>query len=200
MLTLYHAPESRSSRILWLLEELKADYQIVYVDIPRMNGSGAPDPRNPHPDKKVPALLHDGRLITESMAVTLYLTDLFPGASLAPQTGDPKRGEYLTWLFYYAGVIEPVLHAEFAGLSDNQMLYRTFRGRAELDRRILTALKDKPYFLGESFSAVDVIMASLGLFFRQALPKDDLVDAYLERCSSRPALKAALARDAPPTG
>src|SRR5581483_9494414 len=54
MLTLYHAPQSRSTRFLWLLEELGADYKIAYTNIPRRDGSGAIDPANPHPDKKVP--------------------------------------------------------------------------------------------------------------------------------------------------
>ena len=66
MLTLYHAPQSRSSRFLWLLEEIGEPYTVEYVDIRRADGSGAPDPRNPHPDGKVPALLHDGQLVTEA--------------------------------------------------------------------------------------------------------------------------------------
>ena len=84
MLTLYHAPRSRSSRIIWLLEELGADYEIRYVEIPRMDGSGQPDASNPHPDKKVPALVHGDVLVTESAAVCLYLTDLHPDAGIGP--------------------------------------------------------------------------------------------------------------------
>lgn len=49
MLTLYHAPNSRSSRIVWLLEELGADYELKYVDIQRRDGEGMADPLNPHP-------------------------------------------------------------------------------------------------------------------------------------------------------
>jgi glutathione S-transferase len=98
MLTLYHAPQSRSSRILWLLEELGADYELVITDIPRQDGSGAADPRNPHPDQKLPALVHDGALITESIAIVQYLADLYPKVGLAPAIGDPLRGPYLTWL------------------------------------------------------------------------------------------------------
>jgi glutathione S-transferase len=60
MLTLFHAPFSRSSRLVWLLEELGADHEIHYCDIARMDGSGGRDPANPHPDGKVPALIHDG--------------------------------------------------------------------------------------------------------------------------------------------
>ena len=96
MLTLYHAPQSRSSRIVWLLEELGADYTLKITDIPRMDGKGAPDPVNPHPDKKVPALVDDGVLITESIAIVQYLTDRFPGAEIGPRIGDPKRGPYLS--------------------------------------------------------------------------------------------------------
>ena len=59
MLVLHHAPQSRSSRVIWLLEELGAEYRLVITDVPRIDGTGAPDPTNPHPDKKVPALLDD---------------------------------------------------------------------------------------------------------------------------------------------
>src|SRR5688572_12542915 len=115
MLTLYHAPKSRSTRIIWLLEELGAEYNIVYTHIQRMDGSDGPDPNNPHPDKKVPVLLHNGTVITESAAIVLYLTDLFPQNAVGRPVGDPQRGSYLTWLAYYAGVMEPVVNLQFAG-------------------------------------------------------------------------------------
>lgn len=198
MLKLYHSPQSRSSRILWLLEELGADCEIVYCDIPRRDGSGAPDPRNPHPDRKVPALEHDGALVTESIAITQYLADLHPQAGLAPQMGDPKRGAYLSWLAYYAGVMEPVMHFGLVGVADDPVLSRTFRTRADIDRRILTALDAGPYLLGEAFSAVDVVIASVAFWFRDGLPEGANVDAYLERCGARPARQAALAKDSPP--
>ena len=198
MLTLYHAPQSRSSRILWLLEELGADYEIAYMTIPRMDGSGGPDPRNPHPDKKVPAVVHDGALVTESAAVVLYLTDLYPKSGIGRPIGDPERGPYLTWLAYYAGVIAPVVHFQFLGLGDHEGLRRTFRGRAELDRRILDALQAQPYLLGDRFSAADIMIASMGHFARDMLPEDPAVDAYLERCNARPALVDANAKDAEP--
>lgn len=196
MLTLYHAPKSRSSRIIWLLEELGADYALTITDIPRMDGTGAPDAGNPHPDKKVPALVDDGVLITESIAIVQYLTDKFPAAGLAPRIGDPQRGPYLTWLAYYAGVIEPVVGLEFAGLADNTMMQRAFRDRAAMDRRILAGLEPGPYLLGESFSGADILVASMGQFMRTLLPAGARVDSYLARCNARPALARALAKDA----
>lgn len=198
MLTLHHAPQSRSSRILWLLEELGVKYDIVYTDIPRMDGSGAADPNNPHLDKKVPALVHDGTLITESIAIVIYLCDLFPDAGLAPKPDDLARGPYLSWLAYYAGIIEPVVHFQFFDLADHEGLRRTFRGREEMDRHILNALSKSDYITGDRFTSVDVIMASFGHLLRDMMPEGELVDAYLERCGARPALAAANAKDAPP--
>jgi len=88
MLTLFHAPWSRSGRIVWLLEEIGAGYDIRYVDIYRaMTNSGARDAANLHPDGKVPALLHDDALVTESAAIALYLTDLHPEANLGASDG-----------------------------------------------------------------------------------------------------------------
>lgn len=196
MLTLYHGPQSRSSRIIWLLEELGAEYTLKITDISRPDGSGGADPGNPHPDKKVPALEDDGVVVTESIAIVLYLTDKFPNAGIGPRIGDPKRGRYLTWLAYYAGVIEPVVNFEFAGVADNPALARTFRDRAAMDRRITDGLKPGPYLLGDTFSGADILIASLGQFQRQMLPAGEPVDSYLARCNARPALARALAKDA----
>ena len=195
MLTLYHAPKSRSSRFIWLLEELGATYSVEYVSIPRQDGSGAADPRNPHPDKKVPALVHDDVLITESVAIALYLTDLFPKNGIGPQVGDPKRGPYLSWLAYYAGVMEPLLVTKFSGVGEADWVKRNWRTPAEMETRILDALRAGTYILGSQFSAADIIVTSMGLFARQALPADAIVDDYLRRTSTRPALQRALAKD-----
>jgi glutathione S-transferase len=199
MLTLYHAPQSRSSRFIWLLEELGPPYAIEYTDILRQDGSGASDPRNPHPDGKVPALVHDGVLVTESAAIALYLTDLFPQAGLAPAVGEPKRGAYVTWLAYYAGVIEPVLIATFSGVGDAPWATRSWRTMEKMHERITQALSGGDYMLGERFSALDVIMGSLGQFYRAALPEGALIDNYLKRTADRPALARALAKDSPAT-
>ncbi len=107
MITLYHAPRSRSSRFIFLLEELGVPYEIAKVSIRRGDGSGALDSHNPHPHGKVPAIRDGETLVYESIAVALYLTDKFPAAGIGPVVGDPARGAYLTWLAYYAGVMEP---------------------------------------------------------------------------------------------
>ena len=195
MVTLYHAPQSRSSRMIWLLEELDAPYEIRITSIPRQDGSGEPDPHNPHPDKKVPAIVHNGVTITESIAIALYLADQFPDQGLAPKIGDPLRGPYLEWMVYYASVMEPVMVAGFAGFADNPAVRATWRSPAEVHARVAAALAKGPFMLGEKFTAVDVIIGSVGQWMRNALPPGPVVDDYLKRLSERPAAQRAFARD-----
>jgi glutathione S-transferase len=104
MLTLFHAPRSRSTRFIFLLEEAGVPYEIKVVNIRRSDGSGAVDPDNPHPLGKVPALVHDDVTVLESSAITLYLKDTFPAAGLGPQAADRTRGAYLSLLSYYGSV------------------------------------------------------------------------------------------------
>ena len=115
-----------------------------------MDGSGGPDPANPHPDKKVPALVHDDHLITQSVAMAPVPDRPVPGGvHRGPRVGDPLRGSYLTWLAYYAGVMEPVVNLEFSGLFEHAGMQRTFTSRAAVDRRVSAALHAGPYLLGE---------------------------------------------------
>jgi glutathione S-transferase len=196
MLTLYHAPRSRSSRIVWLLEELGEPYQLEYMDVRRADGSGARDPRNPHPDKKVPALLHDGRLVTESAAICLYVSDAFPRAKLGPAVGDARRADYLTWLFYYPGVIEPVVVAKVTGRADADPAEKeAYDG---MERRLRGALERGPYLLGDAFSTADILLASVFQWGPHLMPQGEPFGAYLKRLSERPALGRALQKDDAP--
>jgi glutathione S-transferase len=193
MLTIYHAPQSRSSRILWLLEDLGEPYAIEYMDIRRGNGTGASDPRNVHPDKKVPALVHDGQLVTESAAICLYLTDTFPKAKLGPPPGDAKRGAYLTWLAYYAGVIEPTVIAKAQGRTEKDPDEK--RAYDQMESRLRGALEAGPYVLGDAFSAADILVVSVFQWMRSLMPAGEPFDSYVKRCAARPALARAMAKD-----
>lgn len=105
---LYHAPQSRSSATLTLLEELRAPYELRLVNIKageqRRSGYLAINPLG-----KVPAIQHHGALVTEQVAIYLYLADFFADAALAPAIRDPQRGPYLRWMIYYAACYEPAL-------------------------------------------------------------------------------------------
>jgi glutathione S-transferase len=194
MLTLYHSPQSRSSRFIWLLEELGQPYEIEYVTIRRGDGTGERDPKNPNPLGKVPTLVHDGRMVTESGAICLHLTDAFPQARLGPQPGDADRTDYLTWLFFYAAEVEPAVIYKFMGLVDKDPLKRAYDQMVE---RFDAALAHRPYMLGDTFSALDVLYGSLVQWGSGMLPERPAFKAYLERLSSRPALKRAQEKEQP---
>ncbi|MDP3896449.1 MAG: glutathione S-transferase N-terminal domain-containing protein, partial [Mesorhizobium sp.] len=115
MLTFYHAPWSRASGMLWLLEELAVPFRIELVDIRAEDG--VPESyRRIQPNKKVPAIEHDGVVITERAAIATYLADAFPDAGLAPAIGDPMRGPYLTMNVYCDAVLDPCVAGKAHGL------------------------------------------------------------------------------------
>jgi glutathione S-transferase len=199
MITLYHAPRSRSSRIIWLLEELGVPYKIELTSIVRGDGSGgapAPDTYTRiHPLKKVPAIEHDGAVVYESAGIVLYLTDTFPKAGIGPAVGDPKRADYLRWLFFYPSILEPAGAARFRGWDkDNQT---TGFGKFEdVEGVIARALEAAPYILGEKFSAADILYCSVCQFFKGNLfPARKCYDDYVARCTARPAYIRAIAKD-----
>lgn len=198
MLTLIHAPMSRSGRIVWLLEELGAEYEIRYVSIRRWDGSGAADDNNPHPHKQVPALMHDKALITESTAIALYLTDLFAKSEMGRPQGHSERGAYLSWLAYYSGVIEPTGTAFISGLTQgNPNLQKGYRAMCE---HVTGTLERQPYLLGDRISAVDLLLGGALSWMRKLLPDSAAVDRYVQTLTVRPALVRAREIDSKPDG
>ena len=195
MITFFHAPMSRSTAIVTLIKEMGIEDQIEMrlVDISRIDGTGQRDPLNQHPEGKAPALLHEGRMITERGAVMLYLTTLFPG-DMAPAVGTAAWGEFASWLTWYQGVVEPVMIFQATGLA-HDWLTRTYRGPAEVAARIRAALERGAYLLGDTYSAADLLIHSVYAFFPKALPDDDLIRDWVARCQARPAVQAAKVED-----
>lgn len=196
MITLFHAPRSRSARFIFLLEELGAPYEIKMVDIRRGNGTGSADDGNPHPHGKVPAILDDGALVFESAAVALYLTEKFPKAGIGPALDDPKRGVYLTWLAYYAGVMEPAWVSAFMK-TDVPRGTAGWVGTGEVMAFVNATLSKGPYLLGEKFSAADILVGTTFKMFMGSplLEKTPLLEAYVDRVVGRPAYARAQARE-----
>ena len=196
MLTLFHSPQSRSSAILALIHEMGIEDRIVVqtVTIPRIDGTGARDPANPHPEGKVPVLVHDGVVISERAAIILHLTMLFPSA-LAPAAGTPEWGAFATWMAWYQGVFEPVLIFEAVGLA-HPGLAATFRDHAVAASRLRVALERGPWLMGNRYSAADLLVHAPYAWFKDATPEDPLIRDWLARCMARPARVRALALDA----
>ena len=196
MITLYHRPKTRSTRFLFLLEELEAPYTIQLVTGRNRDGSGAVDPANPHPHGKVPAISDDGAVVFESAAIALYLTDKFQKNRLGPLAGEPDRGVYLSWLAYYAGVLEPAFLSKFMNIE----VPRVTAGWVAVEESmpaVIQRLGKGPYLLGERFSGVDVLYATSFALFANSplLPKSAVIEEYTKRVVSRPAFARAMARD-----
>lgn len=184
MPVLYHSPQSRSDTVAALVRLLDADIEIRHVTIPRQDGSGGPDPRNPHPEKKVPFLTDGPEELRERGAIIVYLTDAYPKAGLGPLPGQPGRGAYLSWLFYYQGVMEPVILLHWAGLSD-PVLTASLRDFDAMTARLSEALQDGPWLLGERFSAADMLCASPFHWFPDLLPDDAAIRDWVARVADR---------------
>lgn len=196
MITLYHAPKSRSSILIPLLDELGARDQlrVERVGIVRQDGSGARDPANPHPEGKVPYLTNGDDWVRERGAIIVYLTDMFPQAGLGPLPGDPRRGQYLSWLSWYQGVLEPVAFFKFAGIG-HPALEATFRDYDTAIARLDEVLRGQDYLLGERFSAADLLVASPFIFFADGMARTPAIDAWVARVQDRPSMRAAAASD-----
>lgn len=134
----------------------------------------------------MPALIHDGTLITESAAIMLYLSDMFPEVKIGPAVGDADRGPYLSWLIWYQSVMEPVYNIAAAEIS-HPILTAAFRGIPETEARLIAAFTDgRPYLLGEQISAADYLLQSPFIWFPDWAPKDDKVQSWIDRIGARP--------------
>ncbi len=192
MLTLFHAPMSRSTRLVTLVDELSARnaVNIRIVNVQRRDGQGAVDPDNPHPEKKVPVLDHDGTVITESIAIAIHLCDLFPKAAMMPEVGTPERGACLQWLAWNAGVVEPVLVAKLSGI-EHPGLQSSFRGWNEVITRLETALDGNDWLMGDRFTVADIIVHSSFSWMPDLLPDHTGIQDWHNRMMARPATQRA---------
>jgi glutathione S-transferase len=196
LITLFHRPKTRSSRFIFLLEELGVPYEIKLVTTRQRDGTGAVDPSNPHPHGKVPAISDDGAIVFESPAIALYLTDKFPDKRLGPLVGESGRAAYLSWLCYYTGVLEPSVVSKFM----NAEVPRGTAGWVVVEEAVaelIQVLSRGPYMLGSHFSALDVLYGTTFAMFARSpmVPKSSVLDDYVERIVTRPAYARSQAKD-----
>jgi glutathione S-transferase len=195
MLTFFHSPNSRSTAILSLIEEMGVQDRVEsrLVSIPRVDGTGKVDPANPHPEGKVPCLVHEGQVITERGAIMIHLTTLFPG-KLAPKVGTPEWGKFVSWMNWYQGVMEPVLICKAAGI-EHPYLFAGLRGHDEVVARLRAGLETGPWIMGEAFTAADILLHSPYAWFRDFTPNEPLIEDWVACCMARPARERALEKE-----
>lgn len=196
-LDVYHAPQTRSSGVMILLEELGAPFTLHTLNMK------AGDQRKPaflaiNSMGKVPAIRHNGALVTEQVAVFLYLADLFPDAKLAPALGDPLRGPYLRWMAFYGSCFEPAVTdrslkrepapPSMSGYGDFDTMFGTLRQH----------LSENDHMLGARFSAADILWGTslTWMTMFKAIPESPEIVAYTKRLGARPSVAKISQQDA----
>lgn len=194
-LVFYTNPMSRGRIARWMLEETGASYETRFLRYGEEMSGDAYGAINPM--RKVPAIVHDGHVVTECGAICLYLADAFPEAGLAPAPKD--RAEYYRWMMFAAGPWEQANVNAALGVSvsaDQSRMagYGTFERALDV---LLGAVPDTGFLLGEQFTAADVYVGShIGWALQfGSVPATPKVEAYLGRIQSRPAAKRAVELD-----
>jgi glutathione S-transferase len=187
-LTFFHSPNTRSTGVLTLLQELKADYRLHVLNMKageqRQAAYLAVNPMG-----KVPALQHGDAIITEQVAVYLYLADLYPNAGLTPKMGDPLRGPYLRWMAFYGSCFEPAIVDRSQKRTPAPQGMSPYGDFDTMFKTVTDQLAKGPYFLGDTFTAVDVLWG-------KSLTWMTMFQAYIDRVNARPSVAWAIAKDA----
>jgi glutathione S-transferase len=192
-LTLYTNPQSRGRIARWMCEEVKEAAGVVYdaVILDYQTTMKAPDYLAVNPMGKVPAIVHDGTVVTEAAAICAYLGDAFPDAGLAPASGDAARGPYYRWLFFAAGPLEQAVVNRALGVTQD-IDHPRMVGYGSYDAAVNALegwLGSHDYVTGSRFTAADVYVGSSvgwGMMFG-TIPKRPAFEAYAARVLSRPA-------------
>ncbi|HVX06110.1 MAG TPA: glutathione S-transferase family protein [Rhodanobacteraceae bacterium] len=194
--TFFHAPNSRSAATRALFEELGVPFDMVSLDLKRSE-QRSPEYLAINPMGKVPAIRHEGALVTEQPAIMLYLADLYPERQLAPALDDPLRGPYLRWMVFYGSCFEPAI-MDFSAKREPMSAMQCGYGDYDSVMRVLAAqLEHGPWLLGERFTAADVLWGGALNFALMAklVPDWPVFRAYAGRVQSRPAIRRAFERD-----
>jgi glutathione S-transferase len=190
---LYYMPRTRSSRVLWLLEEIGAPYELTEVRGPQRR-SGEHLLR--HPLGRVPALqLGDGATMFESAAICLQLADLNPDAELIGPVGSTGRGLAYQWVVFAVSELEGPLFRWISELGDGVIDSPAHDRFADAAAAIQSALADRDWLVEDSFSVADVMCASVlqGANARGLLEPWPGLEAYVQRGEARPAYARAAA-------
>jgi glutathione S-transferase len=201
MLTVHHLNNSRSQRILWLLEELGTPYEIVKYQRMSPMPLAPPELKEVHPLGKSPVVTDGDKTIAESGAIVEYVLDKYGNGRLRPRPGSDDHWKYVEWMHYAEGsAMLPLLLALYAGLlGDGAAPLRPY-----IDTQIAThlsymenALGSRDFFVGSDLTGADIqLLFVLEAAGERLAPYPKLV-AYRDRMHARPAYKRGIEKGGP---
>ena len=218
MITVHHLNNSRSQRVLWLLEELGLPYEIKKYERNAQTMLAPPELLKVHPLGKSPVITDDGQTIAETGAIFEYLIERYGNGRLEPAAGSPERLRWRYWLHFAEGSAMPqlLLKLIFERIKVTPMPFFAKPIARGLANRVLATMVDpnlkrqldfmeaelgrSEWFAGDEFSAADIQMsfpieaAAQRAGLDSGRPK---LMAYLKRIHARPAYKKALERGGP---
>lgn len=194
---LFWAPQTRSQRAIWMLEETGVDYEMERIALMSPDRVDSTEFLAASPMGKVPAIVDGDVSMSESAAICIYLADRYASGTLAPALDAPERGKYLYWTMYTPAVVEPSMSEKFNNVQTN----RHRSGWGDFDLMIETwdeALEGRDWIVADHFTAADVMLGSSAVFLRmfKMLPETNNLDAYADRCLARPAYQRSLEKGA----
>lgn len=203
MLQVYGCPNTRSTRVVWALEEAGAEYEYHKIDL--LAGAGRrPDYLALNLGGKVPTLVDGELVLTESAAICTYIGDRFPASGLTPPAGSIERARYNQWCFFVMSELEQPLWTiakhRFA-LPEKRRAPAVIETAvwefAAAARVLATGLGSREFLAGERFTAADILAAHTLTWARayDLALADPQLEAYADRLLVRPAWKRARARE-----
>ena len=203
MIVVHHLNDSRSQRILWLLEELQVPYEIERYQRDATTRFAPPELKAVHPLGKSPVITDNGRVIIESGAIIDYLIRHHGHGRLQPDAASPAYDDYVQWLHFAEGsAMLPLLLKLYVSRLGEAGAPLSPRIESEIASHlsyIHGALGGRDYLLGSDLTGADIQLSFVGEVAgaranRAAYPN---LDSWVRRFQARPAYQAALARGGP---
>ena len=204
MIRILHAPGTRFIRVMWLCEDLGLEYEVVAVDF-SAEYRASPEWRRLNPVGKVPVLIDADLTMFESGAMLQYLLDRYGDGRLQPEAGAPDHDIYLQWFWFaestFARPLGEIVN-HLRALPEAEQSDAAIAEMQERSRLCIQALEqvlaDRPYLLGETFCAADIMTGYSLMLATRRVPGEcpSNVAAYWQRLSERPGYVAAIPHDA----
>ena len=201
MLVVHHLNDSRSQRVLWLLEELALPYEIRHYQRDATTRLAPHELKAVHPLGKSPVLGDGERTVIESGAIIDYLIRRHGGGQLQPPADSPLYDSYQQWLHYAEGsAMLPLMLRLYVGRLGDAGAPLAPRIDSEIANHIGfidRSLADRPWLLGDEFSGADIQVSFVGEALRGLRAQFPNIDAWVKRFQARPAYQRALERGGP---